>query len=59
MIFLEPVTTPIKTDQKYISSHCYENYTNKIKTTEEVHQNIKNKSIKYNVQIKQAQTLQK
>ena len=59
VIILELVTTPIKIDQKYISDHRIEIYTNKIKTTEEVHQNIKNKSIKYNLQIKQAQTLQK
>ena len=51
MKILEIETTTIKTDQQIILNHCigttHNNQIDKIKTTEVVNQNIKDKSIKY------------
>ena len=62
MIIVEIETTTIRTDHETILSHHIEiilNFkTHKVKIVPAEHQNIKDKLIKYTLQMKQIQTLQ-
>ena len=62
VINLEVETTTNKTDQETILNHHIHinlNFqTHKIKTLEAVYQNIKDKFVRYNLQMKHTQTLQ-
>ena len=62
MIIQEIETTSTKTNQETILNHRIEKILNfqphKIKTIEAVPQNINDKEIKYNLHMKQIQTLQ-
>ena len=61
VITLEKKTTRTKIDQKTILNHHIKmilSFQTHKKSINAVHQNIKDKIIKYNLQIKQTQTLQ-
>ena len=64
LIFLEKETTTLKTEEKIILSHIshigitHNIQIDNFKTTKALHQNIKEKPKKYNLQMKQAPTLQ-
>ena len=64
LIFLEKETTTLKTEQEIIFTHnshigiIHNIQIDDSKTTETLHQNIKEKPRKYNLQMKQAPTLQ-